>query len=197
MCDGIVIDGHIMRAFKGELVQKNGTIYSLVFWITSNCGIAITNYIKTHWEQQCGTRAKNLLFWEWYFDQLHNKHTIHFIKVRRLRGTTWESIRATYRIPQDPFVRSAIECANSTSEPRYILAEDMFFYDPTAKRIDPDTQRSIREDRTGIVSKFLEQHYCIMVGTPNHCRRYFAVDYGACQNKSLNDRNDCPRVISC
>jgi len=193
MCDGIVIDGHVIRNLKSELIVKSGMVYSLVSWITSNCGIAVNDYIVTHWEQHCGSRARNLLFWEWYFDELYNKRTIHFIRVKRLNGRSWRKFQAKFKIPVDPFIRTAIECADSTSEPRYILAEDMYLYDAEAKARDPNTQENIRENRAGPICKYLEKTLNIIVGTPKHCKEYFEIDKGICSCNSLNNIN-CPRV---
>lgn len=194
MCDGIVIDGHIIRDFGSELVDRNGTIYTLVSWITTNCGIAISDYIVVHWEQQCGSRAKNPLFWEWYFDELHNKRTIHFIEVKRFDGKSWNSFQKTYRIPPDPFIRAAIECATSTCAPRYIVAEDMYFYDAVSKGGTSDNQKKIREDRTGPICKYLETTCHVTVGTPKHCKDYFEINHGACQSIPLSGNMTCPRV---
>ena len=194
MCDGIVIDGHVIKDLASQLVSRNGVIYSLVSWITSNCGIAMSDYIKVHWEQHCGSRAKNTHFWEWYFDELHNKHTIHFVEVTRLDGRLWMNIRVRFSMPDDPFIRAVIECANSTNEPRYILAQDMYLYDAVAKDSDPSNQENIRENRNGPICKYLESAYHIIVGTPNHCKDYFAVDQGVCPNKSSNHITNCPRV---
>jgi hypothetical protein len=189
---GVVIDGHTIRAFNGELVKRNGIIYSIVSWITTNCGIAITDYIKAHWEQQCGTRAKNPLFWEWYFDQLYNKEAIHFVEVTRLQSNAWRAIRATYGSPNDPFVRSAIECANSTISPRYILAEDMDFHDPKAKRLPTPTQVEIKERGIGRLRLYLRDNLKILVGTLSNCRAHFSIDNGACPNKPTDCSKQCP-----
>lgn len=194
MCDGIVIDAHVMRNFNSELIDKNGTIYSLVFWITNNCGIAICDSILTHWEQHCGSRAKSPLFWEWYFDELYNKRNIHFIKVTRLEGTVWMNFRRKFNIPHDLFIRAIIECANSTSEPRYILTEDMYLYDAIAKSSDTHNQENIRENRYGPICRYLESTYHIIAGTPKHCEDYFMIAQEICQNKSSNHGDSCPRV---
>ena len=194
MCDGIVIDGHVVKNLRSGLIYKNGLIYSIVSWITANCGIAISEYIVTHWEQHCGSRAKDTLFWEWYFDELYNKRTIHFINVTRLDGREWRNIQAKFNIPDDPFIRAAIECANSTNEPRYILAEDMYLYDAEAKSSTSDSQEDIRENRNGPICDHLERAYRIIVGTPRHCKVYFQVDQGACLNSSFNNGVSCPRV---
>jgi len=131
MCDGIVIDGHIMMQIRDELVLKSGKLFDLISWILNNCGIAITPYIKTHWQSLCG---RDQYFGEWYTNEYHVKRAIHDIPDPHLKHSTWQYIRKSFSLPDDPFVRSCIQCANTTSEPRYILAEDMFFYEPKAKR---------------------------------------------------------------
>jgi hypothetical protein len=194
MSDGIVIDAHVIKDLTSQLVGRNGVIYSLISWITGNCGIAMSDSIKTHWERHCGSRAKNLLFWEWYFDELNNKHTIHPIPVEHWSGTTWKTLAAKYGIPSDPFVRAYIECADSTSEPRYILSDDMSLHDPVAKTAATDTQQDIREKRTGSLCRHLERNLSIILGTPNHCKEYFEIDQGACHTNSQNCNILCPRT---
>lgn len=194
MCDGIVIDAHVIRHLTSQLIQGHGIIYSLISWITDNCGIAISDRIKIHWEQHCGAREKNTRFWEWYFDQLHNKRSIHFIPVKRWPGRSWRALRVKYRIPPDLFVRAIIECADSTSEPRYILADDMLLHDPVAKTSDPDTQRDIREKRIGSLCQHLERELSIILGTPTHCKEYFEIEQGACSTHCQNSNIVCPRT---
>lgn len=196
MCDGIVIDGHVMRGFSKEYSEKTGNLYSLVSWIIANCGIAISDLIRTHWESNCGSSAKNPAFWEWYFTELHVNRTIHFIPITRFPGNRWRVLVARYRIPRDPFLRAIIECADSTSEPRYILADDILLHDPVAKTTDTATQLKIKEERTGSLCQYLERDLSIILGTINHCKEYFEMDQGACQTNSPDRDTPCPRVYS-
>jgi hypothetical protein len=196
MCHGIVIDAHVIKHLTPELIQRRGALYSLICWITANCGIAISDRIKIHWEQHCGARERNTRFWEWYFDELHNKRSIHFVHVRRWSGNTWKKLAVKYRIPPDLFVRAIIECADSTSEPRYILADDMLLHDPAAKTTDTATQLKIREQRTGSLCQYLERQLSIILGTINHCQRYFEMGKGACQSNAPNRHSPCPRVCN-
>ena len=196
MCDGIVIDAHIIKHLTPELIHGHGAIYSLISWITSNCGIAISESIKTHWEKHCGSRERNTYFWEWYFDELHRKRTIHPITVKRFSGKYWRTIVARYRIPSDTFIRADIECANSTSEPRYILADDILLHDPVAKTTDSATQSKIKEERIGALCQYLERALSIILGTTNHCKKYFEMDQGPCQTNSADRDTTCPRVSS-
>jgi len=196
MCDGIVIDAHVIKHLTPELIHGHGAIYSLISWITSNCGIATSDLIKTHWEQHCGSRERNTHFWEWYWDELHNKRTIHPIPIKRFSGKDWRTLAARYRIPHDIFVRAVIECANSTSEPRYILADDMLLHDPVAKTADPKTQLKIKEGRTGALCQHLERQFLIILGTPNHCKKHFQIAQGVCRTHSQNPSTPCPRRCS-
>jgi len=196
MCDGIVIDAHVIKHLTPELIRGHGAIYSLISWITSNCGIAISERIKIHWEKHCGTRERNTRFWEWYWDELYNKRTIHPIPVKRFSGKDWRTLLARYRIPPDIFLRAVIECANSTSEPRYILADDILLHDPVAKTTDSATQLRIKEERTGSLCRYLERELFIILGTTNHCKEYFEMNQGTCQTNSPDCDTPCPRVCS-
>jgi len=192
MCHGIVIDAHVIKGLTPELLNKTGPTYSLISWITSNCGIAISPTITTHWEEHCGSREKNTYFWEWYFDELHNKRTIHPIPVERFSGNDWTTLAARFGIPRDTFVRAVIECANSTSEPRYILADDILLHEPAAKAIRSVTQRKIKEQRSGSLCQYLERNLSIILGTPNHCKTHFQIQQGPCQTHSQNPPTPCP-----
>lgn len=194
MCNGIVIDAHVIKHLTPELVNKSGAVYSLISWITSNCGIAISDRIRTHWEKHCGSRERNTHFWEWYTTELLTKRTIHPIPVQRFSGNDWTKLMARYRIPDDIFIRAVIECANSTSEPRYILADDILLHDPVAKTTATATQLKTKEERTGSLCQYLERELSIILGIANHCREYFEMDQGTCQANSQNCNVLCPRT---
>ena len=195
MCDGVVIDAHVIKRLTPELVEEDGPTYRLVRWITGSCGIAISEPIKVHWEQHCGSRERNVRFWEWYFDELHNKRAIHPIPVKRWSGEAWRALSARHKIPKDPFVRAVIECADATSEPRYILADDMLFHEPAAKAASTANQQEIRGKRIGSLCQHLEHELSIVVGTPDHCSDYFEVNQGGCPTMTNGHSTACPRCI--
>jgi hypothetical protein len=195
MCDGIVIDGHVMRDFSPLLSRKQGSIYILISWITQNCGIALSDYIKTHWEQHCGKKERNPIFWEWYVEQLLQRKHINFPKITRLKGNEWQKIRSTFSVPEDPFIRAEIECVNSTSEPRYLLSEDPYIHDPLIKKMNnSEKQQTIKDERQGALCKYLENSdFGIIVGTCKHCASFFQISQGNCSN--ISSPNPCNRTI--
>lgn len=180
MCDGIVVDGHIMSEARDELVLKSGILYDIVTWIINNCGIAMTPYIKTHWQSLCG---RDQYFWEWYTNQVYTKH-IHPIPDDHLEHKKWQYIRKSFSLPSDPFIRAYIDCAYNTSEPRYILAEDIFFYEPKAKRSTTRTQEIIKLKRSGTLCRHLQKELSIRVETPTDCESHFSTNIPACQNNT-------------
>jgi hypothetical protein len=191
MCDGIVIDAHMMRVIRDELVQDSGCLYSLICWITENCGIAITPQIEAHWKTKCSD--KNPFFWDWYTKQLLNK-SIRYITPKTLNQHVLKKIRDKYGLPKDPFVIGYMECACATSEPRYILAEEMDFHDPKAKSLPTKTQLKIRESRSGRLCRYLEKQLGIRVGTPTDAESHFAIGQGPCANRATVSQTHCPKV---
>ncbi len=197
MCDGIIIDGHVIKQFKNELVEEKGCIFDIINFIVAKCGIAINQVIENHWETHCGKKERALEFWEWYTTNcLQNR--IHFIESKKINGKLWASIQAKFSIPTDPFVRAAIECANTTVIPRYIIAEDLYFYDPKAKRLDNTNQRKIIEKRNGCVCKYLEKYMQITVSTPEYCKGLLFSQKQGCNTQSITTDNNiqkCPLTV--
>jgi hypothetical protein len=195
MCDGIVIDAHIIRSARDEIVLSSGPLYELICWITQNCGIAITQYIEKHWKNHCGDRTPSI-FWEWYTDQA-KIGSIKIIKPKQLDINILNKIRKKYGLPKDPFVIAYIECADATSEPRYILSEDMDLHAPKAKSVSPKTQASIREGRTGPLCCYLERRLCVRVGTVADCKSHFSTDQGQCHRGVTTVQGKCPHMPHC
>ena len=126
--------------------------------------------------------------------------TIHYIgDLNRVEGDKWHNTEKEYRMPRDCFIRYTIECANSTSEPRYILAEDIFYYDPRAKKnMNSNKKResikkTIIEERGGALCQYIEDEFKIVIETPSHCKEYFEMEKGSCPVK-IQDNGSCYKV---
>jgi len=191
MCDGIVVDAHMIRKIRDELVRSSGPLYELICWVIINCGIAVTPQIEAHWKTKCSDRDP--FFWEWYTQQVLNK-SVHDITLQRLEVHITRRIHRDYGLPKDPFVIGYIECANSTSEPRYIFAEDMYFHDPKAKGLPTKTQVTIRETRSGTLCRYLERQLRIRVGTATDVNSHFSIGQGPCPNRRTISQSQCPNL---
>jgi hypothetical protein len=59
--------------------------------------------------------------------------------------------------------------ANMT-ERRYIVTEDMDFFDPKHKKSGHETKERIKKERNCAVCAYLRKHLSIVVGTPLHAQ---------------------------
>jgi len=191
MCDGVVIEGHIVERMRDELVRESGTVYDLVNWMTHNCGIAMTPKVEVHWRMHCSDRDQ--FFWSWYTEQVE-KRSIRPISPRRLDNKVSRKIHNDFGLPRNTLVRRYIECANGTNDPRYILAEEMDLHAPQAKRLPTRTQVQIREMRSGILCRYLERALRIRVGSLSDCIVYFSTDSGNCASSTSSNGKSCPRL---
>jgi len=188
MCDGIVIDAHLLPLFRKEFAQGNGPLLDLFVWLLVNCGVAHTALIEQHWSTKI--RATDELFWNWYREQIENK-SIRDVPLTKLPGQVKKKLRSEYKLPKDMFVVGYLECAFSTLAPRYILSEDMYLHEPQARSLDTGTQTGIRESRRGKVCKYLEDELGILVGTVSHCREHFPLYQTSCSQKALDGKASC------
>jgi len=192
MCDGIVIDAHMVPAIRDALALGSGSLYDLICWVIENCGIARTPQIEAHWKTKCSDRDQ--FFWSWYSQQVLDR-SIHDITPKNLGSSVNRKIRNDYGL-SDPFVLGCIKCAHSTSEPRYILAEDIYFHDPKAKDFPTTVQIKIKESRNGCLCRYLEDQLGIQVGARADCKSHFSIDQGPCPNKNKIriGQNQCPKL---
>jgi len=190
MCDGIIVDGHLIPQLRLEMISEKGLLYEIISWALLNCGISTSEYIEDHWKTHCAERYRE--FWSWYDEQVLNR-TIRVIPnehLNKINGTTFKKISQNHKLPKDCFIKAYLDCVNSTSDPRYILADDMYFYDPPAKRLQSEKQIKIREDRTGMLCRYFEKNLKIRVGTPSYCKNVF-VAKGTCLNKPSSVQKPC------
>jgi hypothetical protein len=191
MCNGVVIDAHMMPAIRDELVRGSGQLCNLINWFLQNCGIARTSQIEIHWRTKISD--KDPFFWHWYAQQILNR-SIHDIKPKNLGRDVKKRLRIKYGLPKDPYLTAYLECAYATNEPRYILAEDMDFHDPKARNQATKTQIMIRESRTGALCQYLETQLKIRVGTTQDCRLHFSSFQGSCPSRGNTNRVQCSKV---
>jgi hypothetical protein len=188
MCEGVVIDAHLLLPFRKEYAQGNGPLLELFVWLLANCRVARTALIEQHWTTKI--KATDELFWNWYREQIEKK-AIRDVPLDRLPKEVKRKLRSEYKLPKDMFVLGYLECAFSTTAPRYILSEDMYLHEPQARSLDTGTQADIREARRGKVCKYLEDELGITVGTVTHCRGHFPVQQSSCPQKTTDGRPSC------
>jgi hypothetical protein len=194
MCEGIVIEGHLLREMSPQVALMNGPLYDLLEWAVANCGIAMTDYIENHWETHCSpNKQANEAFWAWVTDQL-KVNAMRHVDGAGVSAGDWRRIRVGFHAPSDPYVRAYIECAASVQAPRYLLAEDMDLHEPRARSLPTATQVQIRERRRGTLCQHLERALRVRVGTRADCSLWFEVDSGLCAHKASGNTAPCPRL---
>jgi len=159
----------------------SGPLFEVVEWAARNCRLAMTEETKDHWRRHVG--SNDHYFWEWYGTQVEANHVHVIPSPTRLDGRTWRQLKARYGLPDDCFVRRYIECANTTSQPRYILAEDMDLHDPPSRALDTRHQEQIRETRRGPLCRAIESRFRIRVGTVADFIDVFSASSGQCTAK--------------
>lgn len=181
-----------MQKIRDELVLEQGSLYELIYWIIQNCGIAISPLIEKHWKTKCS--EKDQFFWTWYGVQITN-HAVHPIKkITNIAPDIKKKIHNDYKLPFDPFVIECIKCACSTSAPRYILADDIYFYEPTAKRLAVKNQQDIMNKRSGKLGRYIEKTLNIRIGTAEDFKAHFAMATGNCPIKNAAMVSPCPHL---
>lgn len=179
MCDGIIIEGHILLEIRHDLANESGILYEILCWVSNNCGIAMTPHIEADWQNRL---KEGDVFLEWYREQIESKR-VHIIPLKSLNSHIVSKIHNYYRLPRQTFILHYIRCAHSTDEPKYILANEMDLHQPTAKSLAPKTQNDIRNNRSGLLCRFLQEKLHIRVGNPDDFKRHFSIDCDICTDK--------------
>ena len=170
MSDGVSVDACVMALFAKSLLPvkdeaKVPEARQLVDRIRSTIGFAIDDgrKIETQWLNTCG--SKSGIFREWYVQSIKDG------KIKQVVPALSEQHKKKLRIdcgfPNDQFECTYIAVANSTSV-RYIVSEDMHFFEPKHKKANEKAKYRSREERKGSVCRYLREKMKIRVGTIDH-----------------------------
>jgi hypothetical protein len=188
---GIVIDAHLMSGMRDELARSSGQLFGLINWFLQNCGIAMTPIIEAHWKSKI--RDTDPVFWSWYYTQIEGK-TIRSVEPKDLGTNVKKKLRVEYCVPKDPYVKGYLECAHATNGPRYIITEDIYLYDPKAGSKATKTQAKIKQNRDGVLCRYLETQLKIRIGPIADCISHFCVHEAVCSNKVAENNCQCHKV---
>lgn len=154
MNDGISVDANVMHGFTKSYVHDEASqARELVEKIESGLGFAIdmNGKIEQQWLDTCGNRPGKPFF-EWFYQRLKEG------KIRKLPAKLDQQHKKRLRIdcgfPRDRYEMTYIEVANVTRR-RYIVSEDMHFFEPQLKDADESTKAAIKSSRQGRVSRYL------------------------------------------
>lgn len=166
-CDGIVVDAHVMQIVKDTIPlyeveeiddSQNYEICSCINWILENCGIAINDYIETHWEQRCGKKEKNIAFWTWYAEQYNDYgRIIPYDEVKCISSSKKKAIRTSFTPKYDCFFWQYLNCANSTEKPRFILTNDYSLFSTIGSR-KTKTKNTVKRGNTGELQVYIAKN---------------------------------------
>ena len=168
MCEGIVIEAHAILELRDDIVLATGTRYELLEWLMHNCKIVMTDKIKNHWELKLGIKGDVVFDW---LEQKNHEKCVHELKnIKKVHRDIKKKIKE-FGLTKEPFVEHYIDCANTTTKPRYILAEDIPFYDPKAAKAGAEKKQEIKNNKSGELPKFLEKNLNITVSNVVSCSR--------------------------
>ncbi|MGA8849378.1 MAG: hypothetical protein WB564_06110 [Dehalococcoidia bacterium] len=170
MSDGIVVDANVIPDFYRELCVNNGCVYRTVIWLSEKCGIVASDKVLIEWENVCSAQV----FIEWLADQL-KAGGVRRIQCKKIDRRIVKRMRVDCGFPCKDRDLEYIQCAHATASERYIVTEDIDFYDPRAKGGEASIKRWAREERCGQFCRFLLRRLGIKVGTISHCREDFGI----------------------
>ena len=166
----MVIDANIIPEFSQELRTETGYVYGIVTWVLENLGIGIDGYISFEWENIC----KDIWFEAWFTDGLKNGK-IRNVLSKKLEKHIRKTIRIDYGFPTGDLDIKYLECANGTTNPRYIMTYNYHFYEPRCMRQSARAKKRSREDREGSFCKYCNNVLGISIGMPFHCETDFGI----------------------
>jgi hypothetical protein len=161
LSDGVTVDANVMAGFTKSLISETSTdAYKIVERIKAGQGFAIDvgDLIKTQWFETCG-RA---VFGQWFVSQLQTGRIRMVTPL--LANNHKRCLRKDCGMPMRGEVIYVSVAAATTI--RYIVTEDIDFWEPSAKRRDEKSKARIRTRREGAVCRYLSKYLEIRIGTP-------------------------------
>jgi len=166
--NGITVDANIINTFiSNEIRGINDDLSDTLNRIMVPCGIVITGIIESEWKK---TADDGNFFLQW-FAQMLLEEKIRYLRTDRRKLTTAEKkkLHNDYGLPRNgSHDIEYIKCAINTRR-KYILTEDIDFYDPTKKQASPSEKFKAKNQRRGDLCRFLRSQLGITVGLHEHC----------------------------
>jgi hypothetical protein len=151
-----------MSRFRQDMLTKEQSLSGLlVEKVTIDHGLVIDygGKIQHEWFSQC----PDALFREWFAQNLK------LGRIRIVKPLIPEEHRRALFIklgfPRRGFDIVYVGVANVTQK-KYIISEDLDFFDPKHKRSDHETRERIKRERDCAVCAYLKKKMNITVGTP-------------------------------
>lgn len=158
---GVVVDSNVMNLFNQGVIEDETTdARQLVEKIEATHGFAIDagGKIRQQWLETCDS----VYFGTWFTEGLKTGR-IHQV-APTISQADAKHLRITCGMPRARFEFTYVAVANRVTQPRYIVTEDIDFWEPKAKTASHERKEAIKATRTGCVCKHLGQ-MGIAVGT--------------------------------
>jgi hypothetical protein len=162
--DGIAVDANVMKKFNQALLSQEDSLYfTLIDQVLKRHGLVIdiAGKVQYEWFSQC----PNALFKEWFIQNMK------LGLIRMVKPSISEQHKRALVIglgfPRRGYDIVYVAIANVTVR-RYIVTDDLDFFDPTQKQADHETKERIKRGRKCAVCAYLRRHMSIVVGTPEH-----------------------------
>ena len=161
---GVVIDTNCIKVFiHDEELDIPSSLWELIDTIMRKCGLAINKIIEYEWRQRTSNHYK------YWFEENYKKGYIYCPKLnQKLSAKERNTLIQKHGFPNSRDIHY-IQVAINT-QLKYILTQDMHFYEPKMKLASGAEKDRIREKRTGGVCRYLKKELEITVGMPDHCR---------------------------
>lgn len=163
--DGIVVDACIMRHFFLQAETRNGNYFRLIKYLLRVYRIAVDNGGKI--EQEWCEQGIYEMISAWITDQIKTGKIIA-LSASLGRGKI-NKIFHEYGLDRTEKDIEYIKVANVTAF-KYILSEDIHFYDPKKKQANHITKEKIKNRRNGRLQKYLAKELKITVASLRHLK---------------------------
>lgn len=168
--NGVVADTNIMKYYYDDVSHDEENFRrTLIETICDSCGFVIDEQIQ--WEYRLKINTIGFLDW---LGTMMLEGKIDLINERRetkISPSNKRSIHEDYGLPRNNSKDiHFIICANHT-DIKYILTNDIDFFDPRMKNASSEEKERIKNQRTGRLCRFLERELGILVGLPDHCHQ--------------------------
>ena len=172
MADGMTVDSNVISAYIPEYIREQGEVFETIETILGKIGIALTRTIEWEWKSTC----PGLVLVEWLTDQI-KKGRIVYVTEEKVPRNVMTTLIQKYGFPVKSRDRRYISCAYGT-DTKYILSEDIDFFDPKAKCASEKMKRRVKTLRGGALCKYLKKELGITVGCLCHCKEDFPEHFG-------------------
>jgi len=166
--DGIVIDANILKGFidlkYSDSAKADPILLPLIPKILSEYRGAVSEMMKYEYKM----KILHKMFNRWFEEQYVNGKFRDITIENTLDTSQRNRIFNKYGLDSNEKDIHYISCAYNTDR-RYILTEDIHFFDPKMKQADQKAKNRVKDQRMGALCRYLKKEYSITVGTPEHC----------------------------